>query len=89
VSPVHHRALDTWLPLGGHSELDENPAQAALREAREASGLDMDLLGERPPTTAPGTRALLAPRFLDMHRISATHEHMGVFCPPPLMPSMT
>ena len=31
---VHHRALDKWLPLGGHIELDEEPEQAALSEAR-------------------------------------------------------
>ena len=75
---VHHRALGTWLPLGGHIELDEDPEQAALREAYEESGLEIVLLGERPPTTEPGTRALLAPRFLDIHRISATHEHIGM-----------
>jgi len=49
-----------------------------LREAREESGLDVELLGERPPTTSPGTRALIAPRFLDIHRISDTHEHIGL-----------
>lgn len=75
---IHHRKLDKWLPLGGHIELDEDPEQAALREAKEESGLDVELLGERPPTTEPGTRALLAPRFLDIHRISATHEHIGM-----------
>jgi 8-oxo-dGTP pyrophosphatase MutT (NUDIX family) len=75
---VHHRALGKWLPLGGHIELDEDPEQAALREAREESGLDVELLGERPPTTEAGTRALLAPRFLDIHRISPTHEHIGM-----------
>lgn len=75
---AHHRRLDRWLPLGGHIELDEDPEQAALREAREESGLEIELLGERPPTTGPGTRALIAPRFLDIHRISATHEHIGL-----------
>lgn len=75
---IHHRKLDKWLPLGGHIELDEDPEQAALREAKEESGLDVELLGERPPTTSPGTRALLAPRFLDIHRITATHEHIGM-----------
>jgi 8-oxo-dGTP pyrophosphatase MutT (NUDIX family) len=75
---IHHRNLDRWLPLGGHIELDENPEQAALREAKEESGLDVELLGERPPTTEPGTRALIAPRFLDIHRINATHEHIGL-----------
>jgi hypothetical protein len=38
----------------------------------------VELLGERPPTTAPGSRALLAPRFLDIHRINDTHEHIGM-----------
>lgn len=75
---VHHRRLGRWLPLGGHIELDEEPEQAALREAREESGLDLELLGERPPTTGPGTRALIAPRFLDIHRIHDTHEHIGL-----------
>lgn len=75
---VHHRKLDKWLPLGGHIELDEDPEQAALREAREESGFEVELIGDRPPTTGPGTRALIAPRFLDIHRISDTHEHIGM-----------
>ena len=75
---IHHRKLNKWLPLGGHIELEEDPEQAALREAKEESGLDVELLGERPPTTEPGTRALIGPRFLDIHRISDTHEHIGM-----------
>jgi 8-oxo-dGTP pyrophosphatase MutT (NUDIX family) len=75
---IHHRSLDKWLPLGGHIELDEDPEAAALREAKEESGLDVELVGERPPTTEVGTRALIAPRFLDIHRINATHEHIGL-----------
>ena len=75
---IHHRKLDKWLPLGGHIELEEDPETAALREAREESGLDVELIGERPPTTEPGTRALIAPRFLDIHRISDSHEHIGM-----------
>ena len=75
---IHHRKLDKWLPLGGHIELEEDPEQAALREAKEESGLDVELIGERPPTTSPGTRALIAPRFLDIHRINDTHEHIGL-----------
>ena len=75
---VHHRNLNKWLPLGGHIELDEDPEAAALREAKEESGLEVELLGERPPTTEPGTRALIAPRFLDIHRINDTHNHIGM-----------
>ena len=75
---VHHRKLKKWLPVGGHIELDEEPETAALRETLEESGLEVELAGERPPTTGPGTRALIAPRFLDIHRISETHEHIGL-----------
>lgn len=31
-----------------------------------------------PPTTEPGTRALINARFLDIHRINETHEHIGM-----------
>jgi 8-oxo-dGTP pyrophosphatase MutT (NUDIX family) len=75
---VHHRKLNKWLPIGGHIELHEDPEQAALREAKEESGFEVELIGERPPTTETGTRALIAPRFLDIHRITETHEHIGM-----------
>ena len=75
---IHHRNLNKWLPVGGHIELDEDPEMAALREAKEESGFDIELIGERPPTSGKSTRALIAPRFLDIHYISATHEHIGM-----------
>jgi len=75
---IHHRGLNKWLPVGGHIELDEEPETAALREVREESGLEVELIGERPPTSGDGTRALIAPRFLDIHYISETHEHIGM-----------
>ena len=75
---VHHRKLNKWLPIGGHIELEEDPEAAALREAREETGFEVELVGDRPPTTEPGTRALIAPRFLDIHRITDTHEHIGM-----------
>jgi 8-oxo-dGTP pyrophosphatase MutT (NUDIX family) len=41
----HHRRLDRWLQMGGHVEGDETTSMAALREAREESGLeDLSLL---------------------------------------------
>jgi 8-oxo-dGTP pyrophosphatase MutT (NUDIX family) len=40
----HHRRLDRWLQMGGHVEGDETPAEAALREGSEESGLtDLEL----------------------------------------------
>ena len=36
---THHRKLNRWLQLGGHADGDADVAAAALREAREESGL--------------------------------------------------
>jgi len=35
----HHRKLDRWLQLGGHADGQTDPAEVALREAQEESGL--------------------------------------------------
>lgn len=36
---IHHHRLGTWLPVGGELEPGETPAEAALRELREETGL--------------------------------------------------
>ncbi|MEC7584443.1 MAG: NUDIX hydrolase [Planctomycetota bacterium] len=36
---THHRKLDRWLQLGGHVDGEEQVHMAALREAREESGM--------------------------------------------------
>ena len=36
---THHRKLDKWLQLGGHSDGDADTLRVALREAAEESGL--------------------------------------------------
>lgn len=38
---LHHRKFDKWMPPGGHVESWENPMEAAIREAREETGLDI------------------------------------------------
>lgn len=39
-----HKKYHTWFPVGGHVEADEFPHQAAIREAKEEAGLDIELL---------------------------------------------
>ena len=38
-----HKKYNTWFPVGGHLEADELPHEAAIREAKEESGLDITL----------------------------------------------
>ncbi len=49
---VWHPRLECWLPAGGHVEQDETTAEAAIREAREETGLDIQLTAE-PATPLP------------------------------------
>ena len=43
---THHRKLNMWLQLGGHSDGDPDTIRVALREAREESGLSVTLLDD-------------------------------------------
>lgn len=55
---THHRKLDRWLQLGGHSDGDPDPLSVATREAIEESGLQVAPIG-------PGLLDI------DIHRIPA------------------
>lgn len=74
-----HKKLGIWLPPGGHIELDEDPNQAAIREAKEETGLDVNLVGETKVYDSPyAPRDLVRPRFLNRHFFdeTKTHEHI-------------
>ncbi|OGD71153.1 hypothetical protein A3D09_01375 [Candidatus Collierbacteria bacterium RIFCSPHIGHO2_02_FULL_49_10] len=74
-----HDKFKIWLAVGGHIELDEDPNQAAIREAKEEVGLDIQLVGDVKAYTDPlDGKDLVPPRFLNRHRISDTHEHVSL-----------
>jgi len=41
---VHHKKLGVWLPPGGHIDEGELPHEAAVREVKEETGLDVELI---------------------------------------------
>ncbi len=73
-----HDKYKFWLSIGGHIELDEDPNQAAVREVKEETGLDVELIGTIPSFEKEPEiyRELLAPRFLNRHKINDLHEHV-------------
>jgi 8-oxo-dGTP pyrophosphatase MutT (NUDIX family) len=40
----HHAKLGKWLPPGGHIEANETPPEAARREVREETGLEISFI---------------------------------------------
>ena len=76
-----HYTYKIWLSVGGHIELDENPVEAAIREVKEEGGLDVVLAGTAPDFSGMQKhgihfRELIAPKFLNHHSVSDTHEHV-------------
>jgi 8-oxo-dGTP pyrophosphatase MutT (NUDIX family) len=41
---VHHKKFDKWMMPGGHVESDENQYECAIREAKEETGLDINIV---------------------------------------------
>lgn len=75
---ILHKQLKKWLPVGGHIELDEDPEQALLREIKEESGLEVEIVASKPNLESPGTKFLPTPEYLDIHEISNSHKHIGM-----------
>jgi len=41
---IHHKKIGRWLPPGGHIDPNEMPHVAAIREAQEETGLEVELI---------------------------------------------
>ena len=76
-----HDRLGLWLPPGGHIDRDELPHEAALREAREETGLAVTLVQESTGPSSPTARPLPKPAHLllediTVHDGAVSHQHV-------------
>ena len=72
-----HRKLEMWLPPGGHIERDELPDEAAVREVREETGVEIELLGERR-VDVPDPVQLHRPAGVQLESIGPGHQHIDL-----------
>jgi 8-oxo-dGTP pyrophosphatase MutT (NUDIX family) len=70
-----NKNIKTWVPLGGHIELNELPCDSAIREAREESGLDIELIS---PYDKSKTGNLVQPVHMHLDHIKDDHEHINL-----------
>lgn len=72
---IYHKKLNKWLFVGGHIELNENPEDAVMREVKEETNLDIELVGERYPRNEDFIR----PFALQKNYVGDKHIHMDIF----------
>lgn len=72
-----HRKLQKWLPPGGHVEPGELPDEAAVREVREETGLEVELVGDRGLEVS-SPRQLVRPYGIQLEDIGPGHQHIDL-----------
>ena len=73
-----HKRCGAWLPAGGHIDRDELPEEAAVREVKEETGLDVELYNPDAVlfATDDEARQLHRPMHLLLENINPYHQHI-------------
>jgi len=77
VALHQHEGLGKWLPPGGHVDRDELPHEAARREVREETGIDVELVASRDAIGSETVRPLPKPQHLQLADVNVHGEFVG------------
>lgn len=78
VLMLWHKKLSMWLPPGGHIDPNELPDEAAVREVKEETGLDVVLLSAPGLEQLPGPLQLARPEGVQLEDIAPGHQHIDL-----------
>jgi len=73
-----HKKLNLWLPPGGHIDRDELPEQAAIREVKEETGLDVKLYNPDQSIGITSSEQLHRPMHILLEDINKFHQHIDL-----------
>jgi len=80
---VNHKKLGVWLYPGGHIEANETPEQAVIREVKEETGLNVEIIGKKDEKLADqknGISVLYNP-YVMLCELVGNHYHNDIiFC---------
>ena len=71
---VHHKKLKMWLPPGGHIEKNELPSECVVREMKEETGFDVEIVN-KPLEKVSSSLPLPVPNWTQLEDIQGTHWH--------------
>lgn len=81
---LYHKKLKIWVPPGGHIDEGELPDEAVLREIREETGLEAEIVSERRPAEGceEGVTYLHVPSHVQLEDIPNHPQHIDLiyFC---------
>jgi ADP-ribose pyrophosphatase YjhB (NUDIX family) len=70
-----NKKVNNWIPLGGHIEANELPCTSVIREAKEESGLEIELVDS---FTTAKTANLVQPIHIHLDHIKEDHKHINL-----------
>ncbi len=78
---VYHKKLNVWIYPGGHIEANETPDEAVIREVKEETGLDVEIIGDLETSLndkEADVTVLHNPYAILCERIKAKEEHYHI-----------
>jgi len=73
---IYHKQIREWFPPGGHIDRDELPCDAAVREVREETGLDVEIIA--PRSRIGRVEVLRRPEYILLEQIRPDHQHIDL-----------
>src|SRR3989338_1718778 len=70
-----NKKVSNWIPIGGHIEKNELPCSSVIREAKEESGLEIEVIS---PFDRSKTANLVQPVHIHLDHIKPDHEHINL-----------
>lgn len=67
--------ISNWIPVGGHIEANELPCDSVIREAKEETGLDIELIN---PGVVYATANLVQPVHIHQDHLRDDHKHINL-----------